>query len=385
MRVLSILTYYHPHWTGLTAHARHLAEGLARRGHQVTVLTSRYARALAPVQERHGVRIVRLPVLGRVSRGVIMASFPRAAWQLIRAHDVVQFHTPILEAWLITTLARRAGKPALMTHHGDLVMPGRPFDRLVERTVTRMMARAARAAARISVYSRDYADHSAFLRPFRAKQVYIRPPIDIPRPDGEAVEAWRRELGLDGVATVGFAGRFVEEKGFDVLLRAVPLVRERLPDVRFLYAGETDIVYERFYDRWRHLVDRYRPHVTMLGLLRDRQRLAQFYAMHGVFALPSRTDALGAVQVEAMLCGTPVVASDIAGAREAVTATGMGRLVRPQDPAALADALIEVLRHRHRFVRSYEAVRAAFDPERSVAAYEALLEQLAGERDAAGA
>ena len=45
MRILSILTYYAPHWTGLTQHAQHVAEGLAARGHDVTVLTSRYETA----------------------------------------------------------------------------------------------------------------------------------------------------------------------------------------------------------------------------------------------------------------------------------------------------------------------------------------------------
>ena len=46
MRILSALTYYHPHWTGLTAHAVSIAEGLAARGHQVTVLTTRHTYKL---------------------------------------------------------------------------------------------------------------------------------------------------------------------------------------------------------------------------------------------------------------------------------------------------------------------------------------------------
>jgi len=143
VRILSILTFYHPHWTGLTAHARRLAEGLARRGHQVTVLTSRYSPELAPDEVCRGVRVLRLPVLARVSRGVIMPTLPVAARRLVEAHDVVQFHTPILEAWLITTLACRAGKRALMTHHGDLVMPGRPFPGRFQRVwYTMRMKRA---------------------------------------------------------------------------------------------------------------------------------------------------------------------------------------------------------------------------------------------------
>ena len=81
MKVLMVLTYYHPHWTGLTAYAKRLAEGLVRRGHAVTVLTSRHLPSLPQEEFLEGVRVVRLPVAGRISRGVVMPSFPAALWR----------------------------------------------------------------------------------------------------------------------------------------------------------------------------------------------------------------------------------------------------------------------------------------------------------------
>jgi glycosyltransferase involved in cell wall biosynthesis len=56
------------------------------------------------------------------------------------------------------------------------------------------------------------------------------------------------------------------------------------------------------------------------------------------------------VQVESMLCGTPVVASDLPGVRVPVQATGMGKLAPPGDPRVLAEAILEVLEHRERFL-----------------------------------
>ena len=385
MKILSVLTYYDPHWTGLTAYAKRLAEGLARRGHDVTVLTSRHRPDLALAECVNGVRIVRLPVLARVSRGMVMPTFPLAAWSLIRRHDVVQFHTPMLEAWLIAALARLAGKKALMTHHGDLVMPAGIGNRLVEVLVTWMMVRGGRLAERVSVYTPDYAEHSPFLARLADRLVHVYPPVEIPEPDLDAMRAWKHALGLDGACVVGFAGRFVEEKGFDYLLQCLPALAAAVPNVRLVFAGETNVVYERFFERWKPVVDRHRARVIMLGLILDRRRLAQFHAMCDVFALPSRTDALAAVQIEAMLCGTPVVAADIPGAREAVRATGMGRLVRPRDPAALAAGLIEVIRDRSRFVRSPDAVRAVFDPARAVDEYESLIASLVRPRAVARA
>src|SRR5262245_1654448 len=114
MKILVLLTYYYPHWTGLTAYAVRLAEGMAARGHTVTVLTSRHAPDLPLTDSRNGVNIVRLPTVGRVSRGVLMPAFPVRAAQLISQHDIVQVHTPMLETMLVTVLAKLQGKPLII-------------------------------------------------------------------------------------------------------------------------------------------------------------------------------------------------------------------------------------------------------------------------------
>ncbi len=376
MKILVILTYYYPHWTGLTAYARRLSEGLARRGHQVTVLTSRYWRTLPKEEIHNGVRIVRLEPLMRISRGLVMPGFPFAANRLIWENDVVQVHIPILESPLITVLARRAGKKVLITHHGDLVMPSKPFDQFVELTVTWLMRQALKSAARITIHTRDYADNSPFLKPFQEKLVPILPPVEIPQPIPEQVAVWRRELQLDKFKLVGFAGRFVEEKGFDFLLKAIPYVLEQMPDVRFVYAGEVNVVYESFFKKWRYLVEKWKDYIIMLGLLNDVQKVANFYAMCDVLALPSRTDCFPMVQVEAMLCGTPTVATDIPGLRVPIRLTQMGRLVQPQDERALADGIVEVLRHRDEYIKSREEIAAIFNLEKTIDEYERLLQSL---------
>ncbi|KPL21749.1 MAG: hypothetical protein AMJ93_08885 [Anaerolineae bacterium SM23_84] len=377
MRILTVLTYYLPHWTGLTAYARLLAEGLARRGHEVTVLTARYGKELPKEEVHKGVRIVRLEPLMRLSRGVIMPAFPWAAYRLIKEHDVIQMHTPLLESPLITALASRLGKRVVFTHHGDLVMPSSPFEQFVERVVTYLMKQALRGSARVTIHTKDYADNSRFLRPFEQKLVYILPPVEIPRPIPEQIAAWRHELGLEGQKVVGFAGRFVEEKGFDFLLKSIPLVLESIPDVQFVYAGEVNVAYESFYEKWQHLVERWRDHIVLLGLLRDPQRVANFYAMCDVLALPSRTDCFPMVQVEAMLCGTPTVATNIPGLRVPIRLTGMGRLVRPQDEQALADGLVYMLANREKYIKSREEIAAIFDTGKTIDAYERLFQDLA--------
>jgi glycosyltransferase involved in cell wall biosynthesis len=354
-----------------------MAEGLATRGHQITVLTSQFKTSLARAEMHNGVRIVRLPTRLHLSRGVVMPAFLPTLYRLAGEHDLLQVHTPMLETNVVTRVGLLRRKPSVITHHGDLVMPNNPKDQFIERVMTAMMVQGEREATRITVHSCDYADHSKFLLPFRAKLDCIYPPVEMPEPQPDAVAQWRAELGLTQNKLVGFAGRFVEEKGFDYLLQAIPLVRAKIPNVKFVYAGEINVVYEHFFDKWKHLVEQERDSIVTLGLLLEPQRLANFYAMNDVFALPSRTDCFPSVQIEAMLSGTPVVATNIPGAREVVRVTGMGKLVTPRDPQALAEGLVQVLTQRDAYVKTRARIREVFNTEKTLDEYEKLFESLA--------
>jgi len=379
-----VLTYYHPHWTGLTAYAKRLAEGLAGRGHEVTVLASQHQPDLPREETVRGVRVLRLPVAARLSRGVLMPRLPAALWREMRAADLTQMHTPLLEAPLVAMYGRLLGRPVVFTHHGDLVMPAGLFNRVIEGVVTGLMTQALRMSTRITVHSGDYGRNSAFLSPFLSKLDPIYPPSDLPPPEPAAVDAWRRELGLAGRPLVGFAGRWVEEKGFDYLLRAIPRVLEKMPNAQFLYAGQQNIFYEDFFRKCQDLLEPVRTHVTFLGLLTDPQKLSNFYSLCDVFTVASRTDCFPSTQVEAVLSGTPLVTTDIPGAREVVQVTGMGLLVPPRDPEGLARGIVEVLGHRERYVRPPAEIRRIFDREKSVSEYEGLFSRLS-ERPAAAA
>jgi glycosyltransferase involved in cell wall biosynthesis len=108
-------------------------------------------------------------------------------------------------------------------------------------------------------------------------------------------------------------------------------------------------------------------------MIDDPQALADFYAACDVLALPSESECFALVQAEAMLCGTPVVASDIPGCRVPVRVTGMGRLFPCGDAAALAAALDEVLAAPAQFQKPGERIAQAFALASTVDAYEATL------------
>lgn len=376
MRILSILTYYAPHWTGLTQHAQRVAEGLAARGHAVTVLTTRHSPELPRDEMVNGVRVVRIQPIARFSRGMIAPAFPLAAAKLIGEHDLVQIHTPLPEAPLVGLFCRLLRRPLLMTHHGDVVMPAGPFNQFVQRAAFVVLRTAGTLAHAVTSYSRDYANNSQLLAHVRHKLSYVYPPVDLPPPDPAAAAAWRAELGLDGKLLIGFAGRWVEEKGFDYLLQALPQIRAAYPEAHLVYAGEQQVVYDNFYTRCQPLIEAQQDHLTFLGLIRDPQQMANFYAMCDLFTLPSRTDMMALVQVEALLSGTPVVATNIPGARVVVQDTGMGRLVEPHSPESLAEGIVEVLRQPERYETDCERLRAIFDTDRSLDQYEAIMQRI---------
>lgn len=342
----------------------------------MTVLTTRHEPSLARDEVVDVVRVVRLRPLAGFNRGMIVPGLPFALARLLREVDAVQIHTPLPEALLVAGMARAFGVPILMTHHGDVVMPPSLHEKAIEAAAFVVLSAAARLASAVTAYSDDYAGSSRLLGGVREKVRAIAPPVTLPEPDRAAATRWRAELGLTGKTVVGFAGRFVAEKGFDVLLRALPLLRAEIPDVHLVFAGEANVHYERFFEKCRPLVTAAGDRLVLLGLLRDPQRIADFHAMCDVFALPSRSEMMALVQVEAMLAGTPVVATDIPGARVVVQETGYGLLCEPGSPESLARTLVEALERRASLRPDRARVARLFSPEESIGRNELLLGQI---------
>jgi glycosyltransferase involved in cell wall biosynthesis/SAM-dependent methyltransferase len=349
LRIVIALQYYRPHRTGLTLHVQHLAEEMAARGHDVTVLCARHDRRLPKRSIENGVTVVRLWAPLRISRGMLMPAYPLELWRVLDGCDVVSVHTPMLETALVGVLAGWRGAGMTITHHGDLVLPpGRPA-RMIEMVVLSLHRIGARSAAASIAYSDDYLAHSRYLDPAAPGSRVIAPPVRIPLPDAAGAARLRATLVPDGGPLLLFAGRFVREKRPDLAILALAEVRRRHPHARLVFVGEHEIAYERTWHEQRDLVGRHVDALTFLGLVDDAQYLADLYAAADVLVLPSDTECFGLVQAEAMLCGTPVVMTDVPGGRVPVTATGMGRLATPGDSRSIADAVLDVLQDPDRF------------------------------------
>lgn len=388
LRILIALQYYIPHRTGLTLHVQRVAEELARRGHKVTVVSARYDASLPRDEQMiNGVRVVRLWAPIRVSRGMVMPAYPWAALRLMLEHDVVSLHTPALETALFGIYSKLMRRGLVITHHGDLLLPKGLFNQFVQWFTFLLYLIGGWAAYRIIAYSKDYASSSYYVKPFKHKTSAVYPPISIPQPQAENVKTlravWLENAGPTA-KLIGYAGRFVEEKRPDVLLNALPTIHRQYPGSKIVFAGQYNIKYESFFERHHALIGQLQDHVIFLGLLDDDQDMANFYAAIDVLALPSDTECFALVQVEAMICGTPVVATDIPGARVVVKKTGMGLLVPPRQPEALGQAISEVLSNRERYHHPPDRIMSDFNFQVTIDRYEKFLCEAVQKTDSRG-
>lgn len=370
LRILVALQYYLPHRTGYSLHVQRVAEALVAKGHEVTVLTARHRLDLPRDETINGVRIVRLWSPIHISRGMIQLAFPWAMWGLLRQHDLVWLHLPMLETAVTSVLAQLTGRGVMATHHGDLVLPPGRFNRFIQWFVYRMYAYMAKRAHRIIAYSHDYANHSYYLQPFRDKVSVIYPPIQVPDPAPEGVAELRQKWQLNGGPIIGYGGRFVNEKRPDLLIRALEKINEQYPNARIVFAGEYDIAYENTWEENQPLIQRFKDQLIFLGLITDAQEMANFYAACDVLVLPSDTECFALVQVEAMLCGTPVVMTDTPGGRVPVTETKMGKIVPRGDWRAIGQAVIDILHEPQKYERSHDEIATIFNFDETVQRYE---------------
>jgi phosphatidylinositol alpha-mannosyltransferase len=328
---------------GVTTHIRAQARALRARGHEVRV----FGPASAPLDHGEIALSGSVPIVfGGTEAGLGLDPFSaRRVARLFRDErfDVVHVHEPLtpMLPWFVL---RHATAPVVGTFHvhreqGHRLYPiGRPLlARLMRRVAHRVAVSDAARGTVADHFPGNYdivpngIDLDMFLRPY-------------PRP---------RELDADD-RTVLFVGRLEPRKGLEHLVRAMAHVQARVVRARLTVVGDGP---ERA--SLEALARSEGVDVRFLGRVRDDALPAYFQWTDLVCSPATGGESFGIVLLEAMACGTPVVATRIEGYEELVGRSGCGRLVPPGDAEALATAICELL-EREPERRAYGARGLAF-------------------------
>ncbi|OGO17343.1 MAG: glycosyl transferase family 1 [Chloroflexi bacterium RBG_16_48_8] len=379
MKILVALTYYRPWVSGLTIYVERLSKSLAARGHHVTILTSQFEKGLLREEVLDGVHILRVPVAFRVSKGVVMPTIGLEATRQVLHHDVISIHLPQLDAWGIALRGRLLGKPTVLTYHCDLHLPKGLINFAANHVVKVANRVAAWLSDRVVAYTEDFAVNSPFLSRYLHKLVVVSPPVEVTKPEAEALEAFTDMHVRGHTPVIGIAARLATEKGVEYLLGAMEQILVAYPRAMVLFAGQHEEVLgeAEYHNRLLPLFEKFADQWRFLGILAPDE-MASFYQACDVTVLPSvnSTESFGLVQIESMICGTPVVASNLPGVRQPVMITGMGKVVPLRDSDAIAEAILEILHHPESFSGDTGMIEEQFSPMKTAERYEELFQNL---------
>lgn len=308
----------------------------------------------------------------------------RTAWRMFRffrrerPRYAITFLDPVTFPALMAGIFVRT--KIIVTVHNSIVKPKHESHRFRARFKPMVVRCLYPFAYRIVAVSDGLAAHlRKLLWLGRSRVVTIYNPIvrtemlkrDYERP----AHPWFREDAAE-LVLVG-VGRMIAQKGFDIFLRAFKSVLEREPDARVILLGSG------------RLESQIKVEAESLGVA-DQVDFPGFvdkpaaYVFHArLFVLSSRWEGLPTTVIEALVAGTQIVATDCPyGPREILVSGRYGRLVPPEEPDALADAILAALSEPAPD-RAFLRERAAdFSEERSVAEYLKLMPELQGEQHA---
>jgi phosphatidylinositol alpha-mannosyltransferase len=348
MKIGIVVPFSWSYWGGVVEHSEHQAAALRQRGHDVKIVmgndpAGRLTRLLHPRTGRHGQlppgiipvgRSVVVPANGSLPNIVLT---PRSIGRIRRVldeeqFDVVHLHEPMTPAICVATLAL-ARCPIVATHHahGDLAWMG-PAMRFWGFLMDRIDVRIAVSPMAAETASR-WIDGD-----FRVI------------PNGVLMPEHADPENRDH--TVVFIGRHDPRKGLPTLLRAWPRIHSET-GARLRVIGTDPLQYRLLHAKLRFD----ESGIDVLGIVPNEVRTHELERAKVSVTPALGGESFGLVLAEAFACATPAVASDIPG-YAAVAIPAAASLVPPNDPDALAEAVVELLSDEKRRVEMGRAARA---------------------------
>lgn len=291
--------------------------------------------------EVHHPRFVRLPKVGMSSAPFFLAAGACSTLLQIQRSgfdfDVIDAHYYYPDGVAAALLAIWFGKPLVVTARGTDV------NLIPEYRVPRLLIQwaARRAQASIGV-SAALVERLRSLGTEAGRLHVIRNGVNLQRFQVLPVAAMRAELGIHGTPLLLTVGNLHEHKGQRVVVQALACLRRQHPKAQLAIVGDgPDRAALQALAEREGLADA----VRLVGAVPNAE-LARWYSAADVLVLASSREGWPNVLLEAMACGTPVVASNVGGVPEIVQQPVAGRVVAERSATAFADSIDQLLRER---------------------------------------
>jgi glycosyltransferase involved in cell wall biosynthesis len=386
LSILFVSPGYHPLTGGAETHVRLLAEGLRQSGHKVAVLTDN--RDFLEHEVVNGVELLRTNSAVIRPSGADGVPWESGLFGLLqeasrlvggRRFDIV--HGQCQAGALLGAMFYREAGAALVISAHETEPESDSFGAARSRLVFGHLPYSAAVVG--SEYFRAQAlRHGA--PPDKVHLVYsgVDTKAFSPAVDGSCIRA---EIGVGpDTCLVLLVGRFKKRKGIVELIQALRSVRDANADVHGLIVGSCNSASIDYRDRMHHTVAAcgLQDNVTIAEERWDFDRMPNVFAAADIVVQPSHREGLGIAVLEAMAAGKPVIGAAVEGIREIIVDGGTGVLVPPEDPNALAAAILDLIgdpaRGRSLSDRALRDVRARMSQSRLVAGTEAVYARVLG-------
>lgn len=358
MRILQLGKFY-PVFGGVEKVMFDLMKGLSERQVDCDMLCASAEEEACMIEINEHAHLIGCHTWVKAYATMISPSMIMTLKKKCNEYDIIHVHHPDPMACLALFLSGYKGK-VVLHWHADIEK-----QKVLLQFYRPLQEWLLKRADLIVGTTPTYLTESPHLKQVQAKTMHLPIGIEPVCPDAKKVEAIRKRY--EGKKIIFALGRLVAYKGFENLIRAAVHLSD---DYMVLIGGDGPLMYKLLseVETWG-----LQEKVALLGRVQDED-LPSYYGACDIFCLPSvqKTEAFGIVQIEAMSCGKPVVATNIKGSGVAwVNMHGFsGRNVPVREPQALAEAIMEIAGDEetyHTYSRNAEArYRQAFTSEQMI-------------------
>ena len=352
MKILFVCENYLPHYGGAEVVFKNLAEGYARKGHQVTLLTHRLP-GTAKEEVINGVRVLRVSSLS--SRYVFSFSSIPKAIQLATKNDTIQTTTfnAAFPAWIAAKIAR---KKVILTVHEVWIGKWKEITNFswLKSTIHELLEKMIYALPFDKYICVSDATKKDLLKAgilkSRIERIYNGMDYDFWNPSrfkDEEVHKIKEELKLQDKFVYFSWGRSGTSKGFEHVIKAVPLITEKIPNSLFLLMLGEPQKYKKKHQELLSLVSA-SPAKEQIKIIdsQPHAKLGCFLKAVDCVVVPSTSEGFGYTAIEAVAMDKPVVVSDAGSLPEIVS--GKYQIFKSKNVWDLAEKVVKVAQRSYR-------------------------------------